>query len=218
MKILLDFFLAPLVLASLGLASCATVVRGVNEPFQISTNPPGAEVSTTLETKESRKARAANPDLAPEYYRCAPTPCEITLPRRSKFVAIIESEGFATVQIPIRSASVLSGQSAGIGGPTAFAVGVGVTEAATTGGFLLAGSSTTAYLAGTTTIIYTSPAIAVDAVSGGMLSLYPNPIDLTLTPIEELEAVSYDLDQLDDGNETWDYGLTKRLKREQQKQ
>jgi hypothetical protein len=198
------------------LAACATVVRGVNEPFEVSTNPPGASVVTTLETKESRDVRKTNPDLPPIYYGCSPTPCEIVLPRRSKFVAIIKKDGFASAQIPVRSASALSGQAAGIGAPTAVAVGVGVTEAAASGGFLLSGSAAAGSIVGATTLIYASPSIAVDAVSGGMLSLYPNPIALDLIPLNKVKDVSYNLDQLEDGNDTWDYGLTKQIKKEQQ--
>ena len=45
------------ILAALFLVNCATLTRGTNEPYKVVTQPPGAVVTTTLETVDSIKAR-----------------------------------------------------------------------------------------------------------------------------------------------------------------
>jgi len=82
------------ILAALFLVNCATLTRGTNEPYKVVTQPPGAVVTTTLETVDSIKARKNNPDLAPSYHGCSPTPCEFIVPRRSKFIVRIEREDY----------------------------------------------------------------------------------------------------------------------------
>jgi len=69
---------------------CATVNRGATDYFRIDTVPQGASATTTIETRSSLKARENNPDLAPQFHSCEPTPCAIALSRRSEFVVKLE--------------------------------------------------------------------------------------------------------------------------------
>ena len=203
-----------LVFISLCLAqtACATVVRGTHEDFKVSTQPAGATVSTTLETKSSKKARKKDPSLSPKYHKCPATPCEFEVPRRTKFVAIIEKDGFAAIPVIVNGKSALSGQTASIGLPTAGATASSAALGLTSSGLTattasgLATVSGLAFSTGLFTTMFAVPVIAVDAASGSMLSLTPNPLEVDLTPINENEAPpagAYDLDKLSDGDDTF---------------
>ena len=185
----------------ISLVNCATVVRGTTEPFKVITEPPGATVTTSLETKDSIKLRKHSPELTPVYDGCNPTPCEITVPRRSKFVARIEHEGYEPTSIIVRSKAGLGTTSLNSTGTTA-ATASGLTVAAGSsgvGGFGI-GAASLSVGAGA---IYATPLIATDAVSGALLSLYPNPVGLKLQPIGTGSEKNYDLDALKDSNETY---------------
>jgi len=187
------------IVLALSQTACATAIRGVNEPFKVVSEPIGATVTTTLETAVSQKARRTNPTLKPNYYGCAPTPCEFIVPRRSKFIARIEKDGFEPTQIIVRSAAKLSGKTAGLSIPTTAATGGAIATASTTAGITTAAAALYATSAG----LLTAPIVAVDASSGAMLSLYPNPVSVTLSPQSKTQTQSYDLDGLSDGNDTW---------------
>jgi len=182
--------------------ACATIVRGVSEPFEVITEPKGAVVTSTLETESSKKARSLNPNLEPQYYGCEPTPCSFIIPRRSKFVARIEKEGYNTAQIIIRSSANLTGKTAGLAVPVTTATVGGVATATSAGGLLGVNTTLTA-LNATSAGILTMPVIAIDATSGGMLSLSPNPVLINLRPDSEAKTISYDLDTLSDGHDTY---------------
>ncbi len=149
----------------------------------VATEPPGAVVTTTLETKESRKARKSNPDLKAKTYGCSPTPCEIELPRRSKFIAKIEKPGFEPVRATILSKAGKKGKVAGSAAPAAVTIIAGseIAAASTATSFFLLEAYT---IAGATTgaVMIGVPLGFADAVSGAMLDLYPNPIGVKLTP------------------------------------
>jgi len=170
-------------------ASCATVVRGTTEPFRVITDPPGAIVSTTLETHQSKKARKVNPNLQARTYGCSPTPCEIELPRRSKFIAKIDMAGFQPVRATILSSASPKGKMAG-------ASTVGALSAATAAEAVAAASTSIPAFSGLLTsmaisggIVLGSPLVATDAVSGAMLNLYPNPVAVKLIPdTDEIDA------------------------------
>jgi hypothetical protein len=108
-------------------SGCATVTRGTNDTWVAETTPPGATVTTS------------------NGFTCT-TPCSLTMPRRSEFVATIERDGCETVE------ATISHEVAG-GGGVAMAGNVLV------GGLIGAG---------------------VDASSGAMLDLTPNPLQLAL--------------------------------------
>ena len=186
--------------------ACATVVRGTHEDFKVSTQPAGASVSTTLETKSSKKARKKDPSLSPKYHKCPATPCEFEVPRRTKFVAIIEKDGFAAIPVIVNGKSALSGQTASIGLPTAGATASSAALGLTSSGLTATTASGLAFSTGLFTTMFAVPVIAVDAASGSMLSLTPTPLEVDLPPITENEAPpvgAYDLDKLSDGNDTF---------------
>lgn len=195
--------------------ACATVVRGVNEPFKVISEPSGASAITTLETQASKEARAKNPSLAPQYHGCSPTPCEFTVPRRSKFIARLDKEGYTPVQFAVKSKASLGGQASGVVPTGSVAVGGAIAAANAAPGFL----GLNAYFAGAnaaSATLLTVPAIAVDSATGGMLSLYPNPVIVQLTPLSDSNTVNYDLDSLSDGDDTIDYGYTAQQKKARQ--
>ena len=176
-----------LIIIAISQAACATIVRGVTEPFEVITEPNGAVVTSTLETKESVKLRSENPSLQPEYYGCASTPCSFVIPRRSKFVARVEKEGYEPVQIIIRSSASPSGKVSGLAVPTAVATAGGVATATSSAGILGLNTTLTA-LNATSAGLLTVPVVAVDATSGAMLNLYPNPVGIKLVPtVQELD-------------------------------
>jgi len=93
-------------------------------------------------------------------------------------------------------------------GATASSAALGLTSSgltATTASGLTTVSGL-AFSTGLFTTMFAVPVIAVDAASGSMLSLTPNPLEVDLTPINENEAPpagAYDLDKLSDGDDTF---------------
>ncbi|HTK34144.1 MAG TPA: PEGA domain-containing protein [Caulobacteraceae bacterium] len=75
--------LGALWMAACSLGACATVTRGTNAAWEVSSNPPGAAVTTT------------------NGMQCAATPCSLKMSRKSEFVATITKPGYkpATVQV-----------------------------------------------------------------------------------------------------------------------
>lgn len=189
-----------IIFSFLGLISCATIIRGTSEDFKVTTLPEGAKVSTTLETAQSYKARKKDPSRLPIYHGCPETPCAFKVPRRSKFIARIEKEGFQTGRLIVRSRASFGGQGIGTVGTTATVASPYVVELAGTAA--LSGTAATTLIASGISVL-ASPLIATDAVSGAMLSLYPNPVALQLIPLSENTEVNYDLDQLTDSNQTY---------------
>ncbi len=183
--------------------SCATVVRGTKESFIVKTEPAGAVVTTTAETPKSKKARQLDNTLSKETYGCEATPCEITVPRRSTFIAKITKPGYIPVHITVRSRSLTKTRkqaAAGtvIGG-SAGAMGSFVTASGSTLPFTTAGA---VFSTAAITIFFAIPLTTIDAMDGALLDIYPNPIDLNLLPAgtiapetgEEIIAVHIDPD------------------------
>jgi hypothetical protein len=117
--------------ASLG--ACATVTRGTQTDFKVSSTPPGASVTTSTG------------------FSCSPTPCAIKkMIRKEAFDATITLSGYKPKTVHI--------QSLVEGGGAAGAVGNVLV-----GGII---------------------GIAVDATSGAMDDLVPNPVAVTLDPVD----------------------------------
>ena len=169
---------------ALATAGCATVFRGTNDEIEVTTEPPGAMVSTTLETPKSERDRRWGRAAAPVYAGCASTPCSFKAPRRSRFLLKIEKEGFEPVEIGVTgklgkaaltanlaatagasaaSSAALSGLVSGVTAGLATGAGAGAAVGATTAGVGVA-------------------FIGVDAATGAYLSLNPNPIHIVLPP------------------------------------
>ncbi len=137
MKSLLSAASALALCASLG--ACATVVRGTQTDFKVSSTPPGASVSTSTG------------------FSCSPTPCTIRkMIRKEAFEATVTLAGYRPKTVHI--------QSLVEGGGAAGAVGNVLV-----GGFI---------------------GVAVDATDGALDDLVPNPLNVTLDPIDAPAAVT----------------------------
>jgi len=168
--------------------SCATIVRGTEQPLIVKTNPSGAIVTTTAETSESKRARLDNTALKKITYGCASTPCDIIVPRRSTFIAKIEKPGFIPVHITVRSHSMTeTAKKAAIGtvaGGTAGATGYFFTAGGAALPFTTAGAI---FSSAAITLMFAAPLTTIDALDGALLDIYPNPIDINLLPKGTIE-------------------------------
>ena len=182
--------------SGLFLSGCVTMVRGTTHEFNVTTNPPGAAVTTTLSQPKKTEAVSGGKE-AVKTYGCSPTPCSITIPRRSTFIVRIEKDGFVPVAVAVRSRSSLKKQpelSAGIWAPPAVGAVAIANSAAFTGATTIgAGAGMTAGA-----LYVAAPMTFVDAATGSMLDTYPNPISLNLLPASEsdLTVIYIDPDEI----------------------
>ena len=72
-----------LMLAALG--GCATVTRGTDDAWSVSSRPSGARVETT------------------NGFSCAATPCTLKIPRKAMFVATVTKPGYRPANIIVTS-------------------------------------------------------------------------------------------------------------------
>jgi len=95
--------------AALSLGACATVTRGTNTAWEVSTSPPGAKVKTT------------------NGFFCDSTPCSLKMPRKSQFTATITKDGYKPVDVVVTN-KVSGGGGAGMAGNVLFGgiIGAGV--------------------------------------------------------------------------------------------
>lgn len=112
------------------LSACATVTRGSNTAWEVTSSPPGARVETS------------------NGFQCQATPCSIKMPRRSQFVATLTLEGYAPATVTVTN------------------------KVATGGGVAMAGNVILGGIIGA----------GVDAGTGAMLDLTPNPVNVELRP------------------------------------
>jgi hypothetical protein len=175
---------AALATAALQLTSCATAIRGTSDEMAVTTEPPGAVVTTSLELPKSKRARRKNPDLAPEYYGCPETPCEFSMPRRAMFIMTFEKEGYEPVSIGVEGTFGKRALAANLGGGAATAAVMGAGAAATVSGLSSIGGAAGAggAAAGVATAgIFLVP-VGVDLMTGSMLNHNPNPVTIVLPP------------------------------------
>lgn len=162
----------------LGTSACMTATRGTSAEFYIITEPPGASVITNLQSKDNRRARRADPNLAIEYHRCEETPCSFEVSRWDEFELWIELEGYyksaacieSEVQLlPTSAAAAQAG--AGIGGSQVIvATATPTTISGAFGTALWAGTAATAGLASAT----------LDTATGAIRGPTPNPLQVEL--------------------------------------
>ena len=114
--------------AGLSLAACATITRGKNDAWEVTSEPSGAKVVTS------------------HGYSCEATPCAIKMPRKSLFTATLTKPGYKPATVTVTNKVKGGGGAAMAGNLLA-------------GGIIGAG---------------------VDASSGAMLDLVPNPAHVTL--------------------------------------
>ena len=122
--------LAAALCALMTLPACATMTRGTNTAWEVTSTPSGARVETS------------------NGFQCAATPCSIRMPRRSEFVATLTRDGYEPATITVTN------------------------KVATAGGVAMAGNVLVGGLIGA----------GVDAGTGAMLDLTPNPAHVDLTP------------------------------------
>jgi hypothetical protein len=109
-------------------AACATVTRGTDVAFTVTSEPSGAAVQTT------------------NGHTCEATPCTFRVRRRGEFDVTLTKPGYRTATTHIRS------------------------EMSTGGGVALAGNAIVGGLIG----------VGVDAATGAMNDLRPNPLNVVL--------------------------------------
>ena len=171
-------YLAVMLIASSVLPACATVARGTKDTLVVDTVPPGARVTTTRRIGKTK-------DGAPIYAGCEATPCEIRIPRRSAFLMTITHDRYEPVELGVtgeltrealRSNLATSGK---LGLANGVMVGGVIASMGFSGGVVgLAGITTAGIATGGTLVAST----AVDAATGALLNLNPNPIVLELAP------------------------------------
>ncbi len=162
------------------LPACATVNHGASDHFRIDSAPQGAIVTTSLETRDSKKRRAKDPSLEKEFIGCAPTPCSIKLSRHSRFIATVEHEGYEPGKIFVDSS----------GRQGSFAGNMFVTTATVTGSAAL-GAATAAAL--TTVIAELSGAIvsaSLNAFSYGLINVPASSVTVATTSSSSAAAAA----------------------------
>jgi len=155
-----------LLIFAISLSGCATVNRGITDYFRIDSVPQGAKATTSIETRESKAARAKNPKLKPEYHSCEPTPCAIPLYRRSEFIVTLEQDGYETAEMFITNSSSSGSFTANMAATTA-----------TTTGTMAAGAVAGAAVANTAALLTST---IVGGTLGGSVAVY----SFGLIPIE----------------------------------
>jgi len=171
---------------ALYLSGCATVARGTKDKMVIDTEPPGAVVTTDKELGSSKKARAKDDSVLPHYYGCPATPCEFKVPRRAEFIMTISKAGYEDIELGIQSGLHKESLNANLAGSAASGIGLGLATGALAAGLSVSGggiaTGVAAASAGVATAGIAVVTIGVDAASGALLNLRPNPIFLTLPP------------------------------------
>lgn len=169
-------------LAAFYLTGCTTVVNGFSDDFKVTTQPPGAVVTTTLNGRDTS---------------CPATPCEFKVSRKDSFVARVEKSGYHPVRIIVRNSEFIraeiddmkaieaEGRASGV---LPSDVAMAISSAAFTAGATDGTASSLLNLIfggsnGGLAAFYGAPITAgIDTVTGSQQSLYPNPVSLILIP------------------------------------
>jgi len=181
-------YLVSLCLSGFIISSCATVNRGTVDYFRIDTVPQGAKVTTTIETAQSKAARAKNKSIPAVYKGCEATPCSIPLPRRSQFILTLEQDGYEDAQMYITYSTSTASFTANLAA-TPLTTGTAAVGTALVTGSILSGLSlgavpSTILLSGAVppALVATGGLLLADSVTGANVNLYPNPVVLQLAP------------------------------------
>ena len=79
------------------LGGCATVTRGTEEQFTVTSTPPGAEARTSTG------------------FTCASTPCTFKMPRKDSFVVTVSKDGYTPIETQITPHVAGTGGAAFVG-------------------------------------------------------------------------------------------------------
>ena len=167
------------------LTGCATVSRGTKDKMVIDTEPTGAAIMTDKELPKSKAARKKKPALEAKYYGCPATPCEFKIPRRSEFIMTISRAGYEDVEIGVDYGLHKESLNANLAGSAATGLGLGLAAGAFVAGLAGTGGiavSAAAASAGIATLGIGAVSIGVDAATGAMMNVRPNPVFITLPP------------------------------------
>ena len=194
---------------SLQLTACATAKRGTTTLLVVNTTPPGANVITNIETKQSNKISASarettlkggvDDDLKFEYLGCDPTPCGIEVSRKAKFEILVSKDDHVPQLFfidRIHRKDVAKKNSGNVALATGAAAGAGAAAAVATGA-TIAGASIAAplaLLAAFPVLTVGGTSIIVDAASGANFDLTPNPVTVNLVTISENTDTQADID------------------------
>lgn len=159
-------------LCFIGFTACATVTQGMNEGLRVESVPPGATALTDI---ESRSNNAIN-----GYVGCSPTPCSISISRKSDPVIRVSLDGYAPIKFKVTSAVATSSTSVPTGSlvaglPTGSHVIAGQADflkRIPVGGRVVAGGLMTF---GLSTIVDVG-------ITGANKNLSPNPVTVFLAP------------------------------------
>lgn len=213
--------------AALATSACATAMRGPNVDFHVVTDPPGASVSTDLQTPDTRREinrreelvrlgfRDEIGDVDIVHYACEATPCDFELPRRSSFTVVVEREGYHPATVEVNSGFGKRGATQSAAGTAATATGAYIV---TYNAVHLAGTIVTLGLAPTGAVATSAAgsmatgvgvaALGVDVLTGAMLDLHPNPLVLVLVP--EDQPLPEEGSGVIDSEEDWERILQER--------
>lgn len=175
-----------IVMFGLWLTGCATVTRGTHDDMIINTEPPGARVTTDLPLPE--KSRKTSTKLAKlsglETYGCPATPCEFEAPRKAEFVMTISKEGYEDVEIGVTRGMNKQAMRANLSGAAVSGFVFGSAAVTSTSSLVFGGvsSSTMAGAMVGTAAGVGAVSLGVDAGTGAIFVLRPNPINIALPP------------------------------------
>lgn len=102
--------------AALGLGGCATLERGLNDEVSVTSEPPGAAVTSTTGAG------------------CAATPCTLSVSRDAVFAVTVSKPGYASRTVEV--ATRISGAGAALATENVATAGLGLAVDAATGGAL----------------------------------------------------------------------------------
>jgi hypothetical protein len=101
---------------ALTMAGCATVTRGTSDQITVTSEPPNAEVTTSLS-------------------QACTTPCTFTVGRKDEFTVKIAAPGYKTQEIPVRT-QIANAGVVGMAGNMVIGGVIGVAVDATSGAML----------------------------------------------------------------------------------
>lgn len=157
-------------------SSCATATRGSHETLMINSEPPGARALTNLPSKKKKSIDG--------YFGCEPTPCGISLPRKSMPLVTVSKAGHEAIKFKVTSSVATSATSIPKGAivaglPPGSYVQFGTPE------FLKRFSAGSAVLTGGVLTLGTGAVL--DMVVGANKNLTPNPVTVFLAPSTEVK-------------------------------
>jgi hypothetical protein len=88
---------ACIIACAVALTGCATITRGSNDAWEVSSDPGGAKVETS------------------NGHQCPATPCAIRMPRKSEFTATVTKDGYKLATITVTHKTAGAG-AAGVAG------------------------------------------------------------------------------------------------------